>query len=145
MAWIGWFESTGAHERNNTMGDNAAFKRGRQSGKSTSAKILAEYHISIAAKPWLAAKTAGEAYALAREEEFAGIEEIDEARAAYEFCARCVIEWHEAQRERVGEYWKVRTLMHDYDYTDEQIARDTAYGSEPRAKLIRVTRYRRKR
>ena len=80
-------------------------------------------HMTDKSKPWLAAKTAGEALLLAMP----------------------LIEWHEAQRERVGEYWKVRTLMHDYDYTDEQIARDTAYGSEPRAKLIHVTRYRRKR
>lgn len=83
-------------------------------------------------KPWLAAKTAGEALLLAMPEH------------TYKAIAAALIEWHEAQRERVGEYWKVRTLMHDYDYTDEQIAMDTAYGSEPRAKLIHVTRYRMK-
>lgn len=91
-------------------------------------------------KPWLAAKTAGdallEAQSCASHKGFA---------SWCDFEAAAVIEWHEAQRVKVGEYWKVRTLMHDYDYTDEQIARDTAYGSEPRAKLIRVTRYRRKR
>lgn len=98
-------------------------------------------------KPWLAAKTAGEAYLAAW---LRAVENPDDYPdtphfAYHEALAQAVIEWHEAQRERVGEYWKVRTLMYDYDYTDEQIARVTAYGSEPRAKLIHVTRYRRKR
>ena len=91
-------------------------------------------------KPWLAAKTAGEALVKACE-----FWDVDPPKYVVDWAARRVIEWHEAQRVKVGEYWKVRTLMHDYDYTDEQIARDTAYGSEPRAKLIHVTRYRRKR
>lgn len=95
----------------------------------------------MSAKPWLAAKTAGEAYKAAFVAHSTGNRFVSDIQDS---ALLCVIEWHEAQRERVGEYWKVRTLMHDYDYTDEQIARDTAYGSEPRAKLIHVTCYRRK-
>ena len=120
-----WLAAKTAGEALAIAEDNVPHRGIRHRNDDLSAAVI-EWHEAQRvdkSKPWLAAKTAGEALLLAMP----------------------LIEWHEAQRERVGEYWKVRTLMHDYDYTDEQIARDTAYGSEPRAKLIHVTRYRRKR
>lgn len=65
-------------------------------------------------KPWLSAKTAGEAYHEAwmyswRERNFRTPDEHRDAASI------CVIEWHEAQRVKVGAYYEVRAMRGCYN------------------------------
>lgn len=104
-------------------------------------------------KPWLKAKTAGDALLEAQ------------AYAAhkppwapwYDFEAACVIEWHKAQRETVGEFWRVHYTCIEIDsrsvsrwstvHTTLDKARKAARAVEKdtEARIVHVTRYRRKR
>lgn len=104
-------------------------------------------------KPWLAAKTAGEALrqALILDD---GRPKPCYAIAYYEASAQAVIEWHEAQREKVGEYWRVeyQDALHTWDRNVEHKgpAIDEAKMNRKRfphlsCKVIHVTRYQRKR
>lgn len=108
--------------------------------------------VEAMSKPWLAAKTAGECAARCMAETPGRW--IDRC----EVVAQAVIEWHEAQRERIGEYWRVDCEMIHIDarsvtkwsaifYTHELAvtsARSTR-DNDTTAQITHVTRYRRKR
>jgi len=97
-------------------------------------------------KPWLAAKTAGdallEAQSCASHKGFA---------SWCDFEAAAVIEWHEAQRVKVSEWWVYRRDgLYDHEYDSRQKAKEAVdFWNKPnlksRAQLIHVTCYRRKR
>lgn len=92
----------------------------------------------MTAKPWLAAKTAGdallEAQACASHKGFA---------SWCDFEAAAVIEWHEAQRERIGETWERRQCNGRILYCGS--SGEAKGGSCSRCRVIHVTRYRRKK
>jgi hypothetical protein len=96
-------------------------------------------------KPWMKAKTAGEAYTEAFQHAvmYGKCDLIDTV-------ADAVIEWHEAQREKVGEGWEVFFHCEDGSwlmcgrYPDLKSARKRI-GGQDEMKVVKVTRYRRKK
>lgn len=105
-------------------------------------------------KPWLQAKTAGEAYGIAFWEFGKGSSTHLSIGQVQANALQAVIEWHEAQREKVGEYWRVeyQDALHTWDRNVERRgpAIDEAKVNRKRfpqlsCKVIHVTRYRRKR
>jgi hypothetical protein len=88
-------------------------------------------------KPWLKAKTAKEA-----------MEIIDQYTPGYGEMADAFIEWHEARREKVGEWWEVFFHCEDGSwlmcgrYPDLKSARKRI-GGQDEMKVVKVTRYRR--
>ena len=93
-------------------------------------------------KPWLAAKTAGdallEAQACASHKGFA---------SWCDFEAAAVIEWHEAQRVKVCERWEVEQYgrrVSGIVFATSKLAHLSARIND-RVTVVKVTRYRRKR
>lgn len=100
-------------------------------------------------KPWLAAKTAGDALL----EAHAHVSHKGYASWC-DFEAACVIEWHEAQRKKVSEKWEV---LLKFNRKGEVWQMSSTYSSRESAlvrvtntdaysmKVVKVTRYLRKK
>jgi hypothetical protein len=91
-------------------------------------------------KPWLKAKTAGEAYLAA----FL-VWSLDNRRESVDdFLSAAVIEWHESRRVKVGEYYELTEYRvgHNrrFDTFDDAWSWRTGIKS---CKVLKVTRYRR--
>lgn len=93
----------------------------------------------MTAKPWLKAKTAGEAMIKACE-----FWDADPPPSVLvEWLAKRVIEWHESRRENVSERWEVY-CQHKFRGTANAPVKHTDVCCKSGGcKLVKVTRYRR--
>lgn len=98
-------------------------------------------------KPWLSAKTAGEAYLAAW---IRATENPDDYPDTPEFgyheaLAQAVIEWHESRREKVSERWEVEQYgrrVTGIVFATSKLAHLSARIND-RVTVVKVTRYRR--
>lgn len=88
-------------------------------------------------KPWLAAKTAGDAFLTCTKRY---------GQSWAEDGAQAVIEWHEAQRVKVSERWEVEQYgrrVSGVVFATSKLAHLSARIND-RVTVVKVTRYRRK-
>jgi len=110
----------------------------------------------MTSKPWLKAKTAGEAYGIAFWEFGKGSSTHLSIGQVQANALQAVIEWHEAQRERMSEHWEVRSFKRDgvgqwviatYSTREDAMVRkhNECVAKDYAVTVVHVTRYRRKK